>query len=103
VCDNVCVSQSDPHTGVEHLEVAFEFRKLRFTYHADNNTFERLRFPVHEPFEYYLKASGYGTADKVAAAAQQWGLNQFEVSSGSCQMSAACLPEVSCLHRLHQG
>eukprot|EP00775_Hariotina_reticulata_P005162 gene5162-5400_t len=69
----------DLHTGVEHLEVAFEFRKLRFTYHPDSNTFERLRFPVHEPFEYYLKATGYGTADKVAAAVQQWGLNQFEV------------------------
>jgi hypothetical protein len=62
-----------------------------------------LRFPVHEPFEYYLKASGYGTADKVAAAAQQWGLNQFEVSRGSCQMSAACLPQASCLQRLNQG
>jgi hypothetical protein len=59
--------------------VAFEFRKLRFNYHPESNGFERLRFPVHEPFSYYLKASGYGHGDKVAAAVAQWGLNKFEV------------------------
>lgn len=71
--------QRDPHSGEEHSEVAFEFRKLRFNYHPDSNGFERLRFPVHEPFSYYLKASGYGHGDKVAAAVAQWGLNKFEV------------------------
>jgi hypothetical protein len=50
--------QKDLHTGSEHLEVAFEFRKMRFVYHESINAFERLRFPVHEPFEYYLKATG---------------------------------------------
>eukprot|EP00878_Enallax_costatus_P016666 GHUV01017486.1.p1 GENE.GHUV01017486.1~~GHUV01017486.1.p1 ORF type:complete len:1230 (+),score=386.32 GHUV01017486.1:189-3878(+) len=69
----------DLQTGQDHTELAFEFRKLRFTYHPDSNTFERLKFPVHEPFDYYLKASGYGTPDKVGAAVQQWGLNKFEV------------------------
>uniref|UniRef100_A0A383WJ86 Cation-transporting ATPase n=1 Tax=Tetradesmus obliquus TaxID=3088 RepID=A0A383WJ86_TETOB len=69
----------DPHSGEEHSEVAFEFRKLRFNYHPESNGFERLRFPVHEPFSYYLKASGYGHGDKVAAAVAQWGLNKFEV------------------------
>ncbi|KAF8062935.1 PDR2 [Scenedesmus sp. PABB004] len=69
----------DPHSGEERPEVAFEFRKLRFNYHAPGNAFERLRFPVHEPFAYYLRASGYGAPDKVAAAAAQWGLNKFEV------------------------
>lgn len=73
------VKQRDPHTGQEYMEVAFEFRKLRFNYHAEGNNFERLRFPVHEPFSYYLKASGYGHGDKVAAAVAQWGLNKFEV------------------------
>ena len=71
--------QRDPHSGEEHSEVAFEFRKLRFNYHPESNGFERLRFPVHEPFSYYLKASGYGHGDKVAAAVAQWGLNKFEV------------------------
>eukprot|EP00879_Flechtneria_rotunda_P018959 GHRR01019903.1.p1 GENE.GHRR01019903.1~~GHRR01019903.1.p1 ORF type:complete len:119 (+),score=30.32 GHRR01019903.1:158-514(+) len=74
-----CCMQREPHTGEEYLEVAFEFRKLRFNYHSEANAFERLKFPVHEPFEYYLKASGYGHGDKVAAAMQQWGLNKFEV------------------------
>lgn len=50
--------QKDIHTGREHLEVAFEFRKMRFVYHEATNAFERLKFPVHEPFEYYLKATG---------------------------------------------
>lgn len=53
-----CVLQKDVHTGKEHLEVAFEFRKMRFVYHESLNAFERLKFPVHEPFEYYLKATG---------------------------------------------
>jgi hypothetical protein len=74
----ICL-QRDPHSGEEHSEVAFEFRKLRFNYHPESNGFERLRFPVHEPFSYYLKASGYGHGDKVAAAVAQWGLNKFEV------------------------
>jgi hypothetical protein len=74
------LSQRDTHSGEEQTEVAFEFRKLRFNYHTESNGFERLRFPVHEPFSYYLKASGYGHGDKVAAAAAQWGLNKFEVS-----------------------
>jgi hypothetical protein len=50
--------QKDIHTGKEHLEVAFEFRKMRFVYHEATNAFERLKFPVHEPFQYYLKATG---------------------------------------------
>jgi hypothetical protein len=37
------------------------------------------RFPVHEPFESYLRASGYGSADRVASAAEVWGLNRFDV------------------------
>lgn len=71
--------QRDLQSGQNLTELAFEFRKLRFTYHPESNTFERLKFPVHEPFDYYLKASGYGTPDKVGAAVQQWGLNKFEV------------------------
>jgi hypothetical protein len=46
------------HTGRDHLEVAFEFRKMRFVYNEATNCFARLKFPVHEPFEYYLKATG---------------------------------------------
>lgn len=57
-CCPVTCLQKDLHTGNEHLEVAFEFRKMRFVYHESINAFERLRFPVHEPFEYYLKATG---------------------------------------------
>jgi hypothetical protein len=34
---------------------------------------------VHEPFETYLRASGYGSPERVAAAAEIWGLNRFEV------------------------
>jgi hypothetical protein len=52
------IPQKDVHTGKEHLEVAFEFRKMRFVYNEATNAFERLKFPVHEPFEYYLKATG---------------------------------------------
>lgn len=40
--------------------MAFEFRKMRFVYNEAANVFERLKFPVHEPFEYYLKATGMG-------------------------------------------
>jgi cation-transporting ATPase 13A1 len=34
---------------------------------------------VHEPFSHYLKSSGYGSPDRVAAAAAVWGTNRFEV------------------------
>jgi len=54
----LCALQKDVHTGHEHLEVAFEFRKMRFIYNEAVHSFERLKFPVHEPFEYYLKATG---------------------------------------------
>jgi hypothetical protein len=50
--------QRDVHTGHDHLEVAFEFRKMRFVFNEATSAFERLRFPVHEPFDYYLKANG---------------------------------------------
>lgn len=71
--------QKDAAQSADVIEVSFEFRKHRFVYHEQGNAFEKLRYPVREPFSYYLKASGYGSADKVATAVQQWGLNKFEV------------------------
>lgn len=61
------------------LELGFEFRKLRFIYHAETGAFARLKYPVHEPLESYLKATGYGSSERVAAAMEIWGDNRFEV------------------------
>ena len=63
----------------EFVEVSFEYRKRRFVFRPESNAFEHLKFPAHEPLRSYLAASGHGSAERVASATQQWGLNKFDV------------------------
>jgi hypothetical protein len=72
-------TQRAPNGNEDTLEIGFEFRKQRYVYDPTTNTFHRLKFPIHETFDHYLHASGYGSAEKVLAAVDTWGLNQFEV------------------------
>ena len=65
--------------GAEFVEVSFEYRKRRFVFRPESNAFEHLKFPAHEPLRTYLSATGHGSAERVASAAQQWGLNKFDV------------------------
>lgn len=60
-------------------DVGFEFRKALYVFNAESNTFEKLKYPVKETFEYYGRASGFGSEARVLAAAERWGLNKFEV------------------------
>lgn len=72
-------SAGSPTGGPPTAEVGFEFRKQVFVLDAAAGVFEKLPYPVHETFEHYGRASGYGSDAKVLAAAERWGLNQFVV------------------------
>ncbi|CAM8975759.1 unnamed protein product [Rhodiola kirilowii] len=59
-------------------EIYFDFRKQRFIYSVENNTFCKLPYPSKETIGYYLKHTGHGTEAKVNAAVEKWGRNLFE-------------------------
>ncbi|KAL2557753.1 putative manganese-transporting ATPase PDR2 [Forsythia ovata] len=59
-------------------EIYFDFRKQRFIYSKEKNTFGKLPYPSKEKLGYYLKNTGYGTEAKVVAATEKWGRNVFE-------------------------
>jgi len=56
-------------------EIYFDFRKQRFIFSKENNTFCKLPYPTKETFGYYLKSTGHGTDAKVAVATENWGRN----------------------------
>ncbi|PSS04631.1 Manganese-transporting ATPase, partial [Actinidia chinensis var. chinensis] len=59
-------------------EVYFDFRKQRFIYSKERETFCKLPYPSKEAFSYYLKSTGHGSEAKVDAATEKWGRNAFE-------------------------
>ncbi|KAL6574387.1 putative manganese-transporting ATPase pdr2 [Orobanche hederae] len=59
-------------------EIYFDFRKQRFIYSNEKNTFCKLPYPSKETIGYYLKSTGYGTEAKFLAATEKWGRNVFE-------------------------
>ncbi|XP_074308297.1 putative manganese-transporting ATPase PDR2 [Silene latifolia] len=59
-------------------EIYFDFRKQRFIFSMDKETFYKLPFPTKESFGYYLKSTGHGTEAKAVAATEKWGRNAFE-------------------------
>ncbi|KAI3834857.1 hypothetical protein MKW98_015970 [Papaver atlanticum] len=63
---------------VDGEEIYFDFRKQRFIYSKDIDTFSKLRYPSKEAIGYYLKCTGHGTDAKVAIATDKWGRNVFE-------------------------
>ncbi|KAL5566341.1 hypothetical protein UlMin_029505 [Ulmus minor] len=59
-------------------EIYFDFRKQRFIYSKEKQTFSKLPYPTKETFGYYLKNTGHGTEAKLAAAIDKWGRNVFD-------------------------
>ncbi|GLU21395.1 hypothetical protein SLE2022_375370 [Rubroshorea leprosula] len=69
-------SNSSSSTNVE--EIYFDFRKQRFTYSKEKDTFFKLPYPTKETFGYYLKSTGHGSEAQVLSASEKWGRNVFE-------------------------
>lgn len=65
-------------SSVNAEEIYFDFRKQRFIYSKEKETFCKLPFPSKETFGYYLKSTGHGTEAKIVAATEKWGRNIFE-------------------------
>lgn len=61
--------------STEDEEIFFDFRKQRFIYSKEKETFYKLPFPTKESFQYYLKHTGHGSDAKVVAATEKWGRN----------------------------
>ncbi|KAJ8765315.1 hypothetical protein K2173_012012 [Erythroxylum novogranatense] len=59
-------------------EIYFDFRKQRFIYSKEKETFCKLPYPTKETFGFYLKNTGHGSEAKVAAFTDKWGRNAFE-------------------------
>ncbi|XP_043724441.1 probable manganese-transporting ATPase PDR2 [Telopea speciosissima] len=59
-------------------EIYFDFRKQRFIFSKERETFRKLPYPAKETFRYYLKSTGHGSEPKVAIATEKWGRNVFE-------------------------
>ncbi|KAK1315965.1 putative cation-transporting ATPase [Acorus calamus] len=59
-------------------EIHFNFRKQRFIFSKEKETFCKLPYPTKETFGYYLKNTGHGSEAKVVAATEKWGRNVFE-------------------------
>ncbi|XP_052188572.1 probable manganese-transporting ATPase PDR2 [Diospyros lotus] len=59
-------------------EIYFDFRKQRFIYSKEKETFSKLPYPSKEPIGYYLKTTGHGSEAKVTAATEKWGRNAFD-------------------------
>ncbi|KAF2308736.1 hypothetical protein GH714_014965 [Hevea brasiliensis] len=56
-------------------EIYFDFRKQRFIYSKEEETFCKLPYPTKETFGNYLKITGHGSEGKVVAATEKWGRN----------------------------
>ncbi|KAL4184272.1 hypothetical protein AMTRI_Chr10g224740 [Amborella trichopoda] len=69
---------SSPSVARDTEEIYFDFRKQRFIFSEDKQTFSKLPYPSKELFSSYIKNSGYGTEAKVVAAREKWGRNAFE-------------------------
>ncbi|KAK4744808.1 hypothetical protein SAY87_011120 [Trapa incisa] len=67
---------SSPSLDVE--EIYFDFRKQRFIYSKERETFSKLTYPTKEIFSYYIKNTGHGTEAKVGVAIEKWGRNIFD-------------------------
>ncbi|XXG50746.1 hypothetical protein AAC387_Pa02g4686 [Persea americana] len=65
-------------SGVDAPEIYFDFRKQRFIFSKEKETFCKLPYPLKETFGFYLKNTGHGSEAKVAAATEKWGRNVFE-------------------------
>ncbi|XP_022965544.1 probable manganese-transporting ATPase PDR2 [Cucurbita maxima] len=74
-------------------EIYFDFRKQRFIYSKEKETFCKLPYPTKETFGYYLKSTGYGSEPKVVAAVDKWGRNIFEYPQPTFQklMKEQCM------------
>ncbi|KAK9156520.1 hypothetical protein Scep_003094 [Stephania cephalantha] len=59
-------------------EVFFDFRKQRFIFSKEKDTFCKLPYPTKETFANYLKSTGHGTEAKLVIATDKWGRNLFE-------------------------
>lgn len=64
-------------SAVDIEEIYFDFRKQRFIYSKEKETFCKLPYPTKETFGYYLKSTGYGSEPKVVAAIEKWGRNMW--------------------------
>lgn len=62
-------------SGVDAQEIYFDFRKQRFIFSKEKETFCKLPYPLKETFGFYLKNTGHGSEAKVAAATEKWGRN----------------------------
>lgn len=65
-------------SSVDKEEIFFDFRKQRFIYSREEETFRKLPYPSKETFGYYLKHTGHGSEAKVVSATEKWGRNVFE-------------------------
>ncbi|KAG8085521.1 hypothetical protein GUJ93_ZPchr0010g7234 [Zizania palustris] len=83
---------SSSATG-EVEEIYFDFRKQRFIYSSEEDTFFKLRYPTKESFEHYIKGTGYGTDAKINTAVDKWGRNIFEYPQPTFQklMKEQCM------------
>ncbi|OVA03886.1 Cation-transporting P-type ATPase [Macleaya cordata] len=63
---------------VDAEEFFFDFRKQRFIYSKEKETFCKLPYPSKETIGYYLKSTGHGSDAKVVIATEKWGRNVFE-------------------------
>lgn len=66
-------------------EIYFDFRKQRFIYSKEKETFCKLPYPTKEVFGYYLKSTGLGSEAKIVAATEKWGRNVFEYPQATFQ------------------
>ncbi|XP_058084361.1 probable manganese-transporting ATPase PDR2 [Magnolia sinica] len=69
---------SSASSAVDAEEIYFDFRKQRFIFSEEKDTFCKLPYPSKETFGYYLKNTGHGSEAKVVAATEKWGRNAFE-------------------------
>ncbi|XP_020593428.1 probable manganese-transporting ATPase PDR2 [Phalaenopsis equestris] len=74
-------------------EIYFDFRKQRFVFSDQKETFCKLPYPTKESFGYYLKSTGHGTDAKVTTATDKWGRNVFEYPQPTFQklMKEQCM------------
>ncbi|XP_073306723.1 probable manganese-transporting ATPase PDR2 [Primulina huaijiensis] len=88
-----CQKMAASSASVDIEEIYFDFRKQRFIYSNEKNTFSKLPYPSKETMGYYLKNTGYGTEAKVLAATEKWGRNVFEYPQPTFQklMKEQCM------------
>jgi manganese-transporting P-type ATPase len=60
-------------------QTEFEFRRIRFELHTDDNVFKPVQFPDGETLETYVTSTGYESEDAALAALEKWGSNTVNV------------------------